>query len=464
MNRSLIGAFVVGVLCLTASSPLAAPLAKGATGNDAIQHWNSIAVKAVVEDHSYTFGPAEQGGPTRASRALAVIHIAMYDAVNAIDGSFAPYIPVGSPTFRASMDAAVAQAAHDTLVVLYPAQAAVFDRELLKSLNAVPVRRGRAAGVAVGAEAAANILAVRLVDGSDDGQTPIYPAGNDPGEHQADPLHPNQGLLSPGWGQVDTFSGIDVTAADVRIPAPPALTSPAYTLAYLDVLMLGGDGVTTPTMRSKEETEIGIFWAYDGTIGLGPPPVCFNQILQVLAKQEGNTVVENARLFALANIALADAGIACWDSKYFYNFWRPIVAIRNADTDDNPYTMHFANWTPLGAPASNRSGTDFTPAFPAYASGHATFGAAFFKTLANFYGTDDISFRLNSDEFNGRTTDSQGRHRRSVTRRFDSFSQAAIENARSRIYLGVHWQFDANAGIDQGVTIADYVFDNLLQP
>jgi hypothetical protein len=168
---------------------------------------------------------------------------------------------------------------------------------------------------------------------------------------------------------------------------------------------------------------------------------------------------------------MADAGIASWFSKYYYDFWRPVVAIRRGgngqldDDDGNELTVGDTGWTPLGAPASNGSngGVNFTPNFPAYTSGHATFGAAAFRTLANLYG-DDYKFSFMSDEFNGRTTDSQGNVRPRVVRHFESFSQAARENADSRIYLGIHWIFDADEGIAIGNDIADYAFDHLLQP
>lgn len=446
---------------------LVALMARGVVAEDAVMTWNAIALQAVVDDHSGTYGSRQQGGPTRASRALAIVHIAIYDAVNAIDGSAEPYIPVSSPASRACMDAAVAKAARDTLVALYPNQRRVFERKLAKSLEHCSRRRGRAAGIAVGAEAAANILAARSVDGAANGDTPIYPPTGDPplpGEHQPDPLNPGQGLLTPGWGRVATFSGIDVTTSDIRIPPPPPLNSSEYAAAFVDVQMLGGDGVVTPTLRTEEQTEIGLFWAYDGARGIGVPPVLYNQVARTIAHKMTNTIVENARLLALVNIAMADAGIACWDCKYLYNVWRPVVGIRNAAWDDNPATDGVEDWTPLGAPASNQSGNDFTPPFPSYPSGHATFGGALFRMLANFYDRDRIHFRLRSDELNGRTTDSHGIVRPLVVRHFDSFSAAAIENARSRIYLGIHWQFDADQGTCQGVNIADAVYSNLLQP
>lgn len=456
-------------LLIALVSPLAVDAApKEPTGNDSILKWNAIALQAVADDHS--FGAPEQGGPTRTSRALAIVHIAMYDALNAIDGSHDPYIPVGlsaSITNKAAIDAAVAQAARDTLVALYPSQAAVFNRELQLALNGVPEKKGRGEGVTVGKKAASNILADRVGDGKANEDTAIlgHPMTTGlPGEHMADPLNPGQGLLTRGWGAVRTFSGFNPASVAFRTPPFYALTSPDYTANFIDVKSLGGDGIVTPTVRTAEQTDIGLFWAYDGSIDIGVPPRFYNQIARVIAKQEGNTVVENARLFALINIALADAGIAAWESKYYHNIWRPIVAIRNADLDGNPDTVRDASWTPLGAPASNQSGNNFTPPFPAYPSGHAAFGAAMFRTLINFYASDNVPFRLKSDELSGRTTDNQGNHRNTVVRRFDHFSDAALENARSRIYLGIHWQLDADEGVIQGVKVADEVFDNLLAP
>jgi hypothetical protein len=204
---------------------------------------------------------------------------------------------------------------------------------------------------------------------------------------------------------------------------------------------------------------------------LGTPPRLYNQIARTIAVQEGNTIVENSRLFALINIAMADAGIASWETKYVYDLWRPIVAIRNdglsnvrGGLDRNTRTTGDSGWTPLGAPASNQSGTNFTPPFPAYTSGHATFGAAAFDVIANFYGTDAIAFSFMSDELNGVTTDQNGQVRPAAPRSFTSLSQAAWENAISRIYLGIHWRFDATAGIAQGGAIADWAFARLFRP
>jgi PAP2 superfamily len=264
------------------------------------------------------------------------------------------------------------------------------------------------------------------------------------------------------WGNVTPFA---LTSAEqFHVPPPPALTSQEYTDAFNEVKNYGGDGVTTPTLRTPEETQIGIFWAYDGSPGLGTPPREYNQIAETIAVQQGNTVVQNARFFALINLSMADAAITCWDAKYDYNLWRPVTGIRDAGADGNPATTADPNWTPLGVPADNGSGTNFTPPFPSYASGHATFGGALFSIMADFYGRDDVHFTIGSDEFNGVTKDQNGVVRPVVTRSFNSFSQAAEENGQSRIYLGIHWSFDKVQGIQQGNEIADYVFQHLLRP
>ena len=241
------------------------------------------------------------------------------------------------------------------------------------------------------------------------------------------------------------------------------MNSPAYTQAYNELLAFGGDGVNSPTIRTAEQTEIGIYWGYDGQPGLGTPPRLYNQIGQLIAEQQGNTEVQNARLFALINFGQADAGIACWEDKYFHDFWRPVTAIREGANDGNPNTVGDPEWTPHGAPADNGNGTNFTPPFPAYASGHATFGAAFFQMLTRFYGTEHIPFTFISDELNGATIDQNGQVRPVRPRSFQTFSQASEENGQSRIYLGIHWSFDKVQGIKCGNHIADFIFEHTLR-
>ena len=197
----------------------------------------------------------------------------------------------------------------------------------------------------------------------------------------------------------------------------------------------------------------------------------------LIADQMGSDVAEQARLLALINVAMADAGIAIWESKYHYKFWRPVTGIREADAgtgptgrgDRNPATQGDVDFSPLAAPASNlgvagATPPNFTPPFPAYPSGHAGFGGALFQTLRNFYGTDDIPFTFVSDELNGVTRDNEGFVRPLLPRSFASLSEAEEENGQSRIYLGIHWSFDKTAGIEQGRRVADYVFRNAFVP
>ena len=183
-----------------------------------------------------------------------------------------------------------------------------------------------------------------------------------------------------------------------------------------------------------------------------------------IATDRGLGVVDLSRLLALANVAMAEAGIAIWESKYYYNFWRPVTGVREADVgpsglgDDNPDTFGDPAYLPLCAPASNTVEKNFTPAFPAYPSGHAGFGGAVFETLRAFLGTDDVAFTFVSDELNGVTTDNLGNARPLIPRSFTSLSQAEEENGQSRIYLGIHWRFDKTEGIAMGRKVADHVF------
>ena len=437
---------------------------------DPILEWNSVALD--VNRISYSGGVTnDEIGPTRSSRALAIESVAMFDAYNSIHRDFTPYLVVAPNASGASDVAAVAQAAHDTLVAMYPSQQAYIDTALAQSLARVHNGAARARGINVGKYVAEHILAARADDGS---QIPgQYVPDGLPGHHVADPLNPNQGFLTPAWGAVKTF-GIP-SADSVPVPTVPDLTSDEYTQAFDQVRALGEEN---SAVRTTDQTEIGIYWGYDVARGLGDPPRLYNQVAQVVAVQEGNTVAQNARMFALINIAMADAGCVAWGVKYRDIFWRPVVGIRRADEDGNPDTTADPDWVPLGAPKSNPlpGETNFTPPFPAYISGHAVFGGAAFKMMADFYQTDDINFSIPfnfiSDEFNGITRDVHEHIpdlilnyvRQIRPRHYDSFSQAAAENAASRIFLGIHWRFDAIQGVSAGDRIADIIFDGKLRP
>ena len=345
-------------------------------------------------------------------------------------------------------------------MVLYPKQASVFSAALTQYLSVPTNTSARDNGIVVGHNVAVDILGSRFNDGSTVVGSYV-PTGN-VGTHVVDPLNPGQGFLDPAWGNVTPFSP---SHSFHYVPhAPPALGSSAYAVAFNDVKSVGGNGTTTSTVRTEEQTEIGLFWAYDGSNRIGVPPRLYNQITRTIAIQEKNTEIENARLFALVNTALADAGILSWGTKYHFDFWRPVIGIRRANEDGNLSTDVDAVWTPLGAQVSNRIGKNFTPNFPSYSSGHATFGAALFRTLQHFYGRDHLPFTFVSDELNGITTDSSGNLRPLRPRHFKHLSDAAYENARSRMYLGIHWQFDADEGLRSGTAVGDHVFHSILRP
>jgi hypothetical protein len=349
----------------------------------------------------------------------------------------------------------------------------MFDAELSADLAKVASGPLRNSGIELGRRAAAAILSLRAHDRSNHAEPSVgskFITNNDPGSWRQDPISLIPIALGAYWGRVRPF--VLKSGDQFRTLPPPKLDSAAYAEAFDEVKRLGGDGITTVTVRSSEQTEIGIFWAYDGTPSLCAPPRLYNQITVQIAEQMGSNFVELARLLALVNVAMADAGIAVWESKYFYQYWRPITGIRESDPgtgptgfgDGNAATIGDTAFSPLGAPASNFAGPNFTPPFPAYPSGHAGFGGALFQTLRQFYGMDEIPFTFVSDEFNGVTTDNSGHVRLLMPRRFSSLSQAEEENGQSRIYLGIHWAFDKTEGIAQGRRVADYVMKHVFAP
>ncbi|HEV8720261.1 MAG TPA: phosphatase PAP2 family protein [Candidatus Binatia bacterium] len=443
-----------------------------------VRHWNEMAINASGLDHtpvalgeSRIFG--EQLGPARSSRAMAIVHIAIFDALNAIVGGYQSYTGIAPSRGEASLQAAIAQAAHDTLVALFPSQAATFDALLAADLATIPNSRPKANGIDVGHRAAVAILTMRANDGSQHTEPRVgieFTTSDEPGKWRQDPISQLPLALGGLWNEVKPLV---MNAADqFRAPPPPALTSPAYATAFVEAKRLGGDGINTPTERTTEQTEIGIYWAYDGTPSLCAPPRLYNQITVQIAEQMGANHVELARLLALVNVAMADTAIAIWESKYFYQFWRPVTGIRESDVgtgptgagDGNGATTGDVTFSPLGAPASNLNGPNFTPPFPAYPSGHAGFGGALFQVLRSFFGTDEIAFTFVSDEMNGVTHDYHGNVRLLRARSFNSLSQAEEENGQSRIYLGIHWVFDKTEGIAQGRRVADYVLENIFIP
>ncbi|MBM3231356.1 vanadium-dependent haloperoxidase [Candidatus Peregrinibacteria bacterium] len=421
------------------------------------------------EDTTGNFGAGLHNNPGAAPRTQAIVHAAIFDALNSITRTHEPYrtlVPVQQNS--ANIDAAVATAGYLTMKAMYPNQSEMIDEEYAVHIAEIADGPEKDLGIIVGNIVAQNIIAERTNDGSE--IVGDYTPSDQPGFHRKDPINPEQPFWGPVWGAVTPF--VLENGSQFRAPEPPALDSEEYANAYNEVKSLGGDSVNTPTDRTEEQTEIGLFWAYDGGRKMGVPPRLYNKIAHQIAIEQGNTMEDNARLFALMNLAQADAGIAAWESKYYYNYWRPVIGIRESDQgtgpsgigDGNDATEGDTEWTPLGAPSTNNTVPDFTPPFPAYPSGHATFGASTMHLQSLFYGNDNIPFTFTSDELNGVTLDNDGSTRPLSPRSFESFTEAMEENGRSRIYLGIHWQFDADAGIEIGTNIAEYTFANFLRP
>jgi len=396
----------------------------GATARaDVVTDWNLIATTAIPAG-GLNF-PAITG-----SRILAMTHAAIHDALNAIDRRYKPYALDRLAEPGASPEAAVAAAAHDVLVAQIPAQQATLDAAYASSLASIPDGAAKTRGIAIGQAAAVAILALRSADGSN---APMpYTPGTGPGAWQPTPPAFSPAAL-PGWGQVTPFA---LSSGAQFRPARPTffdLTSAEYTADYNEVKSIGDAGSAT---RAAEQSEIARFW-YEGS------PFGWNRIARNLLAQRSLDQWERARLFALLNFAMADGFIAGFEAKYFYNFWRPVTAIRAGGTDDNPDTVADPAWNSFLV----------TPNIPDYPSTHSVLGAAAAETLARFFGADTISF-----------TSTSGAPFPGITRSFTSFSQAAQENADSRVYAGIHFRSACRDGLIQGAQVGRYAFEHTLQP
>jgi hypothetical protein len=396
-------------------------------GEDVILQWNRVLGQTIPISNSQppTIIPV---------RSFAMMHLAMFDAVNSIDGSYTPYLTDVPGTKNASAEAAAAQAAHDVLAALYPDQQSVFDAELANSLAGIPSNRARQ-GIRVGQITAARILADRANDGWNAPWT-SYLLPPSPGNWQE--LFPGP---YPGFAVFTNFPGVRpfaLTGATQFLPAPPpALSSAEYAAALNEVRDLGS---ATSATRTADQTLTAFLWSI-------PPrsdAVTF-EVARTTALARNNSTVENARLFALLFMAYHDALETTFTSQYTYGRWRPVTAIRRADEDGNADTMADPNWDSLlGAPG--------TPPHPSYASNASSASASAATIYALFYERDDIAFQIN---FGGSPN---------VIRSYPSFSAMTNEAARSRVYGGVHFPFDTAAGQSAGRSVANYVFLNYLTP
>lgn len=399
---------------------------------DTVTVWNALALDAIRSANT---------APPDAARHLAMLHAAIYDAVNGITGTHKPYRVTTAAPAGASMEAAALAAARAALSNLYPADRAAYDAEYNRAIAQLPEGGARTAGVTWGESAAAIILESRRDDGASN--TVNYIPGSRPGEWR--PTISFGGIVRPAllphWGSVKPF--VLYWGLQFRPPAAPALDTPEYAAELNLVKMLGS---LRESSRTADQTEIARFWGYGP--GSATPPGHWNQIAAAVAAGRNgagpgtpNTLAENARLFALLNLALADAAIVSWDCKYTVNYWRPITAIREADTDDNPGTEADKEWLPLLE----------TPPFPEYTSGHSTFSGAAAMVLAEFFGTDRVAFTAGSDDLPG------------VQRSYHSFSEAAQESGISRVYGGIHFSSANVHGLSTGAAVGMFVNWNALR-
>ena len=383
--------------------------------------WNRVLLSIVNT-------PGAQPASIHPTRNFAIVHAAIYDAVNAIDRTHEPYlISVRAPQ-GASETAAADAAAHTALVGLYPGQRSTLDADYTAELATLANGSSKDDGIRLGDRVARDLLAIRGNDGSNVAPPPFV-AGSAPGQYR--PTPPNfPAPVFTNWGGVTPF--VLDRANRFRPGPPPALTSDAYAAAINEVKSLGS---ATSTTRTAAQTQIGKFW--------NPPIQNFwNQIADTVALSHNSDLATTARLFAVLNLSFADSAIAFYDAKYTYRLWRPVTAIRLADTDGNPNTAADPNWLPL---AGN------TAADPSYPGAHSTISGAGAVVLASFYGGDQ-SFSVTSPALPG------------VTRSFDSFGAAAREAGLSRIYSGQHTRVDHVAGLTLGHEVAHFVLRSALMP
>ena len=418
-------------------------------GGDAVTVWNAhagvAATKACI---------APRDDPFHESRLYAMMHLAIHDALNAIDRRSRPYTFDRPAEPGASPDAAVAAAARDVLVPLISqlprelvsqscidAGVASVEADYTAALAPIPDAPAKAQGIAVGQAAAAAILALRAADGAvGPFRNASCPKDAPPGTYQCTPGFPF--IAFEVWAKVTPFVLQD--SSQFRPGPPDAVTEKNYTADFNEVKSLGGNGLITPSARTADQTEIALFWWESS-------PLKWNRIARAVSVNTGLDLWKNARLFGLLNVALADGYIAMVDSKNHYHYWRPVTAIQTGDTDGNPDTTGDPAWTPLRPTPPNRD----------YASGHSIEGGAAAEVLKQFFGTDRSSFQDCGVTLPpGSTCSDPSPVRRSYT----SFSQAAAENAYSRILIGFHFRKSIEEGTEYGRKIGERAATLYLRP
>ncbi len=435
-------------------------------------YWTHVALEANRLDFTVpamaNAPPQEHGGPTLSSRALAIVHLAMHDAYFSILGTTPTWLPnLNAPAAAQDPEAAMAAAADTALRALYhtPAQSAAFDAaySTFRANHPMPPE-----SEAWGRRVASQVVNDRADDDLFVGGGRIDSMA--PYRHRADPYNSKQRVHGPLWGNCRPF-----VVSRIALQPPPGWrddgfdSNPWYEEEWRQVR---DKGALVKHTRKPDETVAGIFWAYDGADRIGTPPRLYAQICLKILDAKALTdpgMVETqdyVRMLTLVTTAMADAGIQAWHWKYVYDLWRPVIGIREAEASFGPNAQTpgtagktLMDWQPLGAPGTNQ-GMRGTPPFPAYPSGHATFGSAALHVVRNYMeqrglavprpadSPDTIAFEFVSDELNGNNIDPDGGVRPNHRRQFTCLWEAIVENALSRVFLGVHWQFDGLSQAD----------------
>ena len=403
MRSALVKRALVAVLFFTASITARA---------DIVTDWNAIAERVAT---------ARNQQPFVQTRTFALLHVAMFEAVNAVERRYQSYLPAVPPQPNCSAEAAAISAAHGVLAKLFPDSADELEVDLGTALQALPRGDATEQGIALGQRIAMTVLQSRAGDRYDVAERyqPRTPAGE---------YVPTVLPVASQWAQVKPW--LIASGSAFRPVKPPKLTSQEWARAYNEVKVIGAKN---STKRTPQEAEIAIFWSITG-------PLSWNPLVRLVADTPGRTVSENARLFALIAMATADAHIAVFDAKYRYHFWRPITAIRNGARDGNVRTVAVPDWIPL---------LD-TPLHPEYPCAHCITASAVAVILgAEFRGLSVPLLRMTSPALPG------------VTRTWNSFSEYADEIARARVYAGVHYGFSTRVGQEMGVAIGRFSLSKL---
>jgi hypothetical protein len=431
MQRWLVSLMCVSVCTfsvVTANSAAgnASQLTQSPPNVNAVIQWNRTLLIIVRT-------PGAQPATVHSTRSFAIMHAAIYDAVNAIDRTHTPYLVRLSHVSRfASQDAAAASAAHEVLIALYPTFQPMLDNQLQQSLAVIPDGIDKAEGIDIGKTVADQILASRNDDGSNAPPIPfVFTNPPTAGAYQSTPPNfPKQPQFTH-WSHVTPFALEH--ANQFRPGPPPSLTSDAYSDGFIEVKSLG---IANSATATPDQSLTGRFW--NGAI-----QNYWNEIAQTAALAHELTTAQDARLFALLNLSLADGVIAFYDAKYTYNFWRPITAIREAAIDGNRETIPDPNWLPE---------VGNTTPDPSYPGAHAVVSAAGALVLRSFLGNNHFDFSVTSEVLPG------------IQRTFNSFETANEEATLSRIFAGVHFRCDLTTGQTLGSHIADFVIDHFLTP